>query len=76
MEPISNIANGTNGATPSRKIMVGGAQLGAIHRDTPRSEALARMLKLMDEAHAKGVKLLVYPEIAFTTFFTTTPDHG
>ena len=53
----------------SRKIVVAGAQLGPIHVDTLRSEVLSRMLGMMDAAHKINVKLLVYPEIAFTTFF-------
>ena len=57
-------------STMSRTAIVAGAQLGAIHLTTPRSEVLTRMLKLMDEAHhSKHAKLIVYPEIAFTTFF-------
>jgi predicted amidohydrolase len=56
-------------AESSRKVVVAGAQLGAIHVDTNREEAMKRMLKLMDDAHAQNVKLIVYPEIAPVTFF-------
>lgn len=70
MEAISNIVSiATGSPAPSRKIIVAGAQLGPIHLDSLRSDVLARMLKLMDEAHTKNVKILVFPEIAFTTFF-------
>lgn len=54
---------------PPRKIIAAGAQMGPVHVDTPRSEVLSRMIKLMDDAHAQHAKLIVYPEIAFTTFF-------
>lgn len=53
----------------TRKVIVAGAQLGPINVDTPRSDAMARMLKLMDDAHRQNVKLIVYPEIAPVTFF-------
>lgn len=69
MEVTSNMASTSSFTAPSRKIIVAGAQLGPIHLDSLRSEVLDRMLKLMEEAHNKNVKLLVFPEIAFTTFF-------
>lgn len=53
----------------SRKITVAGAQLGPIAKDTPRSAAVARMCELMREAHAGGADLVVFPELALTTFF-------
>ena len=46
-----------------------GAQLGPIHRSSDRSDTLQRMLRLMNEAYSKSVKILVFPEITFTTFF-------
>ena len=46
------------------------AQLGPVKSlTTPRSETLARMIKLLEEAADKKVKLVVFPELAFTTFF-------
>jgi predicted amidohydrolase len=56
-------------ADSSRKVIVAGAQLGPIDVDAPREEGIQRMLKLMDEAHQKNAKLIVYPEIAPVTFF-------
>ncbi len=56
-------------AESSRKVIVAGAQLGPINVDTPRAEGIQRMIKLMDEAHQKNAKLIVYPEIAPVTFF-------
>ena len=34
-----------------------------------RSSTIDRMLKLIDEAHSKNVSILIFPEIAFVTFF-------
>ncbi len=51
------------------KMIIGGAQIGGIQKDETRDEVVARMIALMDEAHAKGVKFLVYPEMTLTTFF-------
>ncbi len=53
----------------SRMINVAAAQLGPIQRAEERSSVVARMLALMDAAHAKGADLIVYPELALTTFF-------
>ena len=69
MDPMTNTINGTEQSTPSRKVIVAGAQLGPIHVSSTRSDTLDRMLKSMDEAHTKNVKILVFPEIAFVTFF-------
>ncbi|MBE9639985.1 N-carbamoyl-D-amino-acid hydrolase [Salipiger mangrovisoli] len=51
------------------KMIIGGAQIGGIQKDETREEVIARMIALMDEAQAKGVKFLVYPEMTLTTFF-------
>ncbi|MCB1356581.1 MAG: N-carbamoyl-D-amino-acid hydrolase [Maritimibacter sp.] len=53
----------------SRKFIVAGAQLGPIARDEPRASAVARMCSLMRAAHARGAALVVFPELALTTFF-------
>ncbi|KAJ9157444.1 N-carbamyl-d-amino acid amidohydrolase [Pleurostoma richardsiae] len=53
----------------SRKLTVAAAQLGPIQLATPRSEVLSRMLKLLDDAASAGVRLVVLPELALTTFF-------
>ena len=51
------------------KLVIGGAQIGGIQKAETREEVVARMLKLMDEAHEKGVQFLAYPEMTLTTFF-------
>jgi predicted amidohydrolase len=56
---------------PSQRLLtVAAAQLGPIKSlDSPRSEALTRMIALCEEAKLKTVRLVVFPELAFTTFF-------
>lgn len=51
----------------ARKVTLGAAQVGAVHRDTPRAEVLARLIRLLEQANDKGVKLLVYPWVAVLT---------
>jgi len=53
----------------ARIITVAAAQLGPIQRDEPRAEAVGRMVRLMERAHARGAGLVVFPELALTTFF-------
>ena len=52
-----------------RKIVVGGAQMGAIQKADTRAEAIDRMIVLLDEAKTLGCTLAVFPELALTTFF-------
>lgn len=52
-----------------RMLTVGAAQLGPIAREESRASAVARMLDLMCRAKAKGVDLVVFPELALTSFF-------
>ena len=53
----------------SRIVTVAAAQLGPIARDEPRPSVVQRMIRLMREAAARGADLVVYPELALTTFF-------
>ena len=50
-------------------LVVGAAQMGAIQRAEPREGVVARMIALLEEAAGRGVAMLVYPELALTTFF-------
>ncbi|HEX9587148.1 MAG TPA: nitrilase-related carbon-nitrogen hydrolase, partial [Bradyrhizobium sp.] len=52
-----------------RVINVAAAQMGPIQRADSREVVVKRMLALMDEAKAGGADLIVYPELALTTFF-------
>ena len=53
-----------------RTLTVAGAQMGPIARsDEPRSGWLQRLLGLMRQAKERGSDLVVFPELALTTFF-------
>jgi predicted amidohydrolase len=52
-----------------RILTVAAAQLGPIQLAEGREVAVARMVRLMERAHARGVELVVFPELALTTFF-------
>lgn len=51
------------------KLVVGGAQMSPLQKADGREVAVSRMIDLMRQAASKGVELLVYPELALTTFF-------
>lgn len=53
----------------ARIVKVAGAQLGGVQRAETREAVVARMLALMDQAFERGCDLVVYPELALTTFF-------
>jgi predicted amidohydrolase len=53
----------------SRIVTVGAAQLGPIQRAHSRAQVVARMLDLMRQAASHGCTLVVFPELALTTFF-------
>lgn len=53
----------------SRVITVGAAQLGPIQRADSRAAVIARMSALLKEAKGNGCDLVVFPELALTTFF-------
>ena len=52
-----------------RGLTIACAQMGPIQKADTRQDAVSRMLVLMDLAKAKGADLIVYPELALTTFF-------
>ena len=53
----------------SRIVTVAAAQLGPVQREHTRAEVVARLVDLLHEAHRLGAELVVYPELALTTFF-------
>jgi predicted amidohydrolase len=53
----------------TRQITVGAAQLGPIAHDEPRSKVVARLIALLQQGDDAGCALVVYPELALTTFF-------
>jgi predicted amidohydrolase len=50
-------------------ISVGAAQLGPIARAESRRAVVKRLVALLQEARARGCDLVVFPELALTTFF-------
>lgn len=53
----------------ARFVNVAVGQLGPIARNERRTEVVARLQALMRRAHEMGCHLIVYPELALTTFF-------
>ena len=52
-----------------RPVVIAAAQLGPIARADTRAQVVERMLGLLRDAHAMGAQLVVFPELALTTFF-------
>ncbi len=52
-----------------RTVNLGGAQMGPISRDEPRSSVVARIIDLLHQASDIGCEFVVFPELALTTFF-------
>ncbi|KAL1858060.1 hypothetical protein Daus18300_010172 [Diaporthe australafricana] len=52
-----------------RLLTVAAAQMGPNQLADPRDKILSRMLKLLTDAASQGAKLVVFPELALTTFF-------
>lgn len=53
----------------SRFVHVAAAQLGPIQRSDSRRDVVARLLAHLHHAHEMGCHLVVFPELALTTFF-------
>ena len=53
----------------TRSLPLAVAQLGPIARDETRASAVKRMIALLRKADDAGSKLIVFPELALTTFF-------
>jgi predicted amidohydrolase len=53
----------------ARLITVGAAQLGPIARQEGRGLVVKRLLDLLGQAQGRGCGLVVFPELALTTFF-------
>ncbi|MPY75580.1 MAG: N-carbamoyl-D-amino-acid hydrolase [Alphaproteobacteria bacterium] len=53
----------------ARMLRVAAGQLGPIQLKDTRKQAVERLLALMRQAAAEGAKLIVFPELALTTFF-------
>jgi N-carbamoyl-D-amino-acid hydrolase len=53
----------------SRTLRIGAAQMGPVHRADSRQVVVHRMLDLLAQAAAAKCDLVIYPELALTTFF-------
>ncbi|RIK44757.1 MAG: N-carbamoyl-D-amino-acid hydrolase [Chloroflexi bacterium] len=53
----------------TRKITVGAAQFGPVHRTETRQAVVKRLVALLREGHARGCDLVVFTEVALTAFF-------
>ena len=53
----------------TRVVRVAAAQLGPIQKADSRAHTLSRLIGLLEQAAADGAELVVFPELAFTTFF-------
>ena len=66
----------------SRIITVGAAQLGPIQKEDTRESVVTRLIALLRRGASAGCDIVVFPELALTTFFPrwfvddiTTADH-
>ena len=53
----------------ARYLITASAQMGPIAKSETRIDTVARLLAMMREAHGRGAKLVVFTEMALTTFF-------
>ena len=53
----------------ARHLKIAAAQLGPLHLTDTRGAATRRLVNLLREAHGMGAKFVVFPELAFSTFF-------
>ena len=53
----------------TRIVTIGAAQLGPVQREHTRAEVVDRLAALLRQGHRHGCDLVVFPELALTTFF-------
>jgi len=53
----------------ARYVTVAAAQMGPVQKEHTRAQVVERLVALLHQAHAMGAELVVYPELALTTFF-------
>lgn len=53
----------------TRAVTVAAAQMGPVRRDETREQVVERLLSLLRSAARRGAQLVVFPELALTTFF-------
>ena len=52
-----------------RNLTVAAAQFGPIQKSDDRKSVVTRLIELLRDAHSKKAELVVFPELALTTFF-------
>ncbi|WP_312409444.1 N-carbamoyl-D-amino-acid hydrolase [Comamonas sp.] len=53
----------------TRKLGLAVAQMGPVHLSDSRSAVVQRLVAMLQEAKARGAEMVVFPELALTTFF-------
>ena len=53
----------------TRYLNIAGAQLGGIARNESRQSVASRLIELLRDARSRGAEVVVFPELALTTFF-------
>jgi N-carbamoyl-D-amino-acid hydrolase len=53
----------------TRQIITASAQMGPIAKSETRNDTVARLIAMLREAHGRGARLVVFTELALTTFF-------
>jgi predicted amidohydrolase len=53
----------------TRIVTVGGAQLGPVQLADGRASVVSRLIELLQQGASRGCDLVVFPELALTTFF-------
>jgi predicted amidohydrolase len=53
----------------ARHLTVAAAQMGPVQAHHTREQVVQRLIDMLHEAHRMGAELVVYPELALTTFF-------
>ena len=53
----------------SRELVVAAAQMGPVARHEPRADVVERLVTMLRSAAEQGAELVVFPELALTTFF-------
>ncbi|MBU6316628.1 MAG: N-carbamoyl-D-amino-acid hydrolase [Acidobacteria bacterium] len=53
----------------ARYLTVAAAQMGPVQRHHTREQVVERLVALLHQAHDMGAELVVFPELALTTFF-------
>jgi predicted amidohydrolase len=57
----------------NRYLTLAACQSGAIQRGAARAETVGRLVQLLESAAKAGAELVVFPELALTTFFPRWP---